>query len=332
MPIISIIVPVYNVELYLRKCVDSILAQTFTDFECILVDDGSLDSCPAICDEYVERDSRIVVIHQKNSGSAVSRDVGLQMAQSEWIMFVDSDDWLEYNTLELLYEAQRETDAYIVIGNFFILYSWGTQKISYPQIESNENIIDWFFLKCHWKTLWGKLYKKTLFDGYIVPPFNILEDAIINVQIFSKLSSTRIQFIDSYIYNYNRKVTCSLLLQMENEKYYSYMEYPLIKAIIYIDNYVKKSSKNNYDASYAYFFINNGVIPYLERGNNITKNEIKYLLSMNYYGKCFYLLKFHRRAFIYSYKFSIHIGKAYSFIHRVMRAIIYKMRMANYLR
>lgn len=91
-PKISCIVPVYNVEKYLRRCVDSILAQTFTDFELILVDDGSPDGCPAICDEYAEKDSRVRVIHQENKGVSAARNAGLDMARGEYVCFVDGDD------------------------------------------------------------------------------------------------------------------------------------------------------------------------------------------------------------------------------------------------
>lgn len=103
-PTISIIVPVYNVELYLRKCIDSILAQTFNNFECILIDDGSTDNCPIICDEYAEKDYRVVVIHQENSGVSAARNRGLDIARGEWIGFVDSDDWCDFAMFEYLYK------------------------------------------------------------------------------------------------------------------------------------------------------------------------------------------------------------------------------------
>lgn len=93
-PEISVIVPVYRVEKYLNDCIDSILAQTFADFELILVDDGSPDSCPALCDAAAARDSRIRVIHQKNRGLSGARNAGLDAAEGEWIAFVDSDDML----------------------------------------------------------------------------------------------------------------------------------------------------------------------------------------------------------------------------------------------
>lgn len=94
MPTLSIIVPVYKVEPYLHRCVDSILAQTFTDFELILVDDGSPDNCGAICDEYAAKDSRILVIHKENGGLSDARNAGLDIAKGEYIGFVDSDDYI----------------------------------------------------------------------------------------------------------------------------------------------------------------------------------------------------------------------------------------------
>ena len=94
-PEISIIVPVYQVEKYLNECIDSILAQTFTDFELILVDDGSPDNCPALCDAAAKRDSRVRVIHKQNGGVSTARNAGLDAAQGNWIAFVDSDDTVE---------------------------------------------------------------------------------------------------------------------------------------------------------------------------------------------------------------------------------------------
>ena len=115
MPEISIIVPVYNVEPYLRKCIDSIIAQTFTDFECILIDDGSTDNCPAICDEYAGKDNRIVVIHQKNAGVSAARNAGLDIARGEWIGFVDSDDWCDPKMFEFLLGNAEKHQADISI-------------------------------------------------------------------------------------------------------------------------------------------------------------------------------------------------------------------------
>ncbi len=116
---ISIIVPVYNAEKYLSRCIDSILGQTFNNFECILINDGSLDNSPAICDDYARKDSRIRVIHQENRGVSAARNVGIDASQGKWIGFVDSDDWIEPTMYEQLYLDACKSNADVIICSFF---------------------------------------------------------------------------------------------------------------------------------------------------------------------------------------------------------------------
>lgn len=97
---ISVIVPIYNVEMYLRKCIDSILAQTYKNFELLLIDDGSPDHCPHICDDYAKKDSRVQVIHKKRGGLVSARNTGLLNADGDYICYVDGDDWIKSNLLE----------------------------------------------------------------------------------------------------------------------------------------------------------------------------------------------------------------------------------------
>ena len=118
-PLVSIIIPVYNVELYLSKCIDSILAQSFTDWECILVDDGSKDNSGSICDNYALKDNRIKVIHQNNSGVSVARQVGIDNVCGEYCIHIDPDDWIESNMLEELYNKAKSDDADMVICDYF---------------------------------------------------------------------------------------------------------------------------------------------------------------------------------------------------------------------
>lgn len=115
MPELSIIVPVYKVELYLRRCIDSILAQTFRDFELILIDDGSPDNCGAICDEYAAKDSRIIVIHQENQGVSAARNAGLDIACGTYLGFVDSDDWIEPEMYETMISTAEEKQVDVVV-------------------------------------------------------------------------------------------------------------------------------------------------------------------------------------------------------------------------
>lgn len=118
MPEISIIIPVYNTGAYLHKCVDSILGQTFPDFELFLVDDGSTDESPRICDAYGQKDPRVRVIHQKNQGQSVARNNAIAQMQGQWVMFCDSDDWIHPGTLEILYRVAKEHDVKISIAGY----------------------------------------------------------------------------------------------------------------------------------------------------------------------------------------------------------------------
>ena len=122
MPEISVIVPVYKVEQFIHRCVDSILLQSFYDFELILVDDGSPDQCGAICDAYAAADNRIHVIHQKNGGLSAARNTGIDYvmanSKSHWLTFVDSDDWLHPQTLEVLLKAAEENNSRVSVCGY----------------------------------------------------------------------------------------------------------------------------------------------------------------------------------------------------------------------
>ena len=157
--IISIIVPIYKVEKYLDRCINSILNQTFKDFELILVDDGSPDRCGDICEEYAKKDKRIKVIHKENGGLSDARNAGLDIAKGEYIGFVDSDDWIEIDMYEKLYYSCELNDSDISI-------------IGVYEINENGNIIDQYIpsldkigLKDILKRAppWNKLFKRELF-------------------------------------------------------------------------------------------------------------------------------------------------------------------------
>lgn len=119
---ISVIIPIYKVEEYLRECVDSVIGQSYSDLEIILVDDGSPDCCGAICDEYAEKDSRITVIHKKNGGQSEARNVGLDMATGKYVCFVDSDDYIEKNAIKELVEYAERWHADIVFFNAELVF------------------------------------------------------------------------------------------------------------------------------------------------------------------------------------------------------------------
>lgn len=155
MPLFSIIIPVYNVEKYLNKCVDSVLNQTFTDFEVILVDDGSPDNCPAICDSYAEKDNRVKVIHKQNGGLINARKSGLEAASGGYIGFVDSDDWIEPEMYELFAQMIEKYSPDMVLSDFY--FDNEKELVNSEQLFEQE-----FYDK---SALKEKLYPKMLFSG-----------------------------------------------------------------------------------------------------------------------------------------------------------------------
>ena len=139
-PEISVIVPVYKVEKYLNECIDSILAQTFTDFELILVDDGSPDNCPALCDAAAAKDSRIRVIHQQNKGLSGARNAGIEIARGNWLSFIDSDDSIDKTCLEKMHRAAVQSGAEVASCNILYLEADGSRS-SYQDTPLRNEVI-----------------------------------------------------------------------------------------------------------------------------------------------------------------------------------------------
>ena len=146
-PKISIIMPVYNVEDYIGKCIDSVLAQTLKEFEFLIVDDGSKDKSGQICDEYAAKDSRIQVIHKENGGAPSARNTAMEIAKGKYMYFMDADDWAEKTMLEKLYNTAEENQAQLVVTGFFIdTYYDGNKHIS-EKIFVDDAVIDCIIYK-----------------------------------------------------------------------------------------------------------------------------------------------------------------------------------------
>lgn len=189
---ISVIVPVYKVEPYLRRCIDSILAQTYTNLEIILIDDGSPDNCPVVCDEYERKDSRVRVIHKENGGLSDARNAGLDICTGEYIAFVDSDDWIEPDMYEKLLANMTQFGTEMSVGgvsddaenngNYHSVKvsNYGDKTFA----ESNVEAMKRYFLGS-WAA-WDKLYKASLFDGIRYPVGEINEDEAIVLLLLGK--------------------------------------------------------------------------------------------------------------------------------------------------
>ena len=136
---VSIIVPVYNVEKYLDKCIESIVNQTYRNIEIILVDDGSPDKCPEICNEWAKKDDRIKVIHKENGGLSSARNAALEIAQGDYITFVDSDDWIENDMIQSMLTCAAKNDADIVCCGFYFDNVDTTGPVSYTHLTLPTN-------------------------------------------------------------------------------------------------------------------------------------------------------------------------------------------------
>lgn len=201
MDLISIVVPVYNVEKYLTRCIESICKQSYKFIEIILVDDGSSDSSGELCDKYKKQDNRITVIHKSNGGLSDARNAGIDVAKGEYISFIDSDDYIDPYMIEKLYESIKRTDSDISICNFKYVNEDGIEinnkgkyfnenKVIFGSENIEKNLI--FNNSVHWVVAWNKLYRRRIFDDLRYKTGIIHED----------------EFIVHYIYGKAKKVVC----------------------------------------------------------------------------------------------------------------------------
>ena len=205
MPKVSVIVPVYKVEPYLNKCIDSIIAQTFSDIEIILVDDGSPDRCGEICDEYAKIDPRIKVIHKQNEGPGIARNAGIDMASGDYITFVDSDDWIKPNMYQLLVDSIISNEADIAICGYFYEFERNgtqvTEVIDQPRVFNKIEALEYLFNSDYCQNyLVNKLYKATLFQNIRISDGILCEDLDIQYKLFAR--SEKAVYIAEALYCY----------------------------------------------------------------------------------------------------------------------------------
>lgn len=203
---ISIIIPVYNIEKFLNKCVDSVLKQTYHNLEIILIDDGSTDKSGAICDDYKSKDNRIKVLHQLNGGLSSARNAGIEIANGEYLAFIDGDDYVEPTLIETLFNACKETNADLSICSFYMEGEDGKTRIeceslanaSYTNIEALELLA--LPRQDRYVVAWNKLYKKHLFDEIRFPLNRVFEDQATVHKIF--WNAKKIVTVSDKLYHY----------------------------------------------------------------------------------------------------------------------------------
>ena len=238
MDLISVIVPVYQVENYLNQCIESIIEQTYTNLEIILIDDGSKDNCPQICDDWSIKDKRIKVIHKKNGGLSDARNVGLDIAKVKYIAFIDSDDWVDSRYIELLYNSLIKSEADISACSIQKVYdadSVDPYNLN-PKLQlvtPKEAIKDILYDRRFKTVAWNKLYSKEILSGERFIVGRIHEDEFFSYKVFDK--AQKLVFVDASLYKYRQRSG-------------SIMSSPSLKHLDLLDAYLNriKFLENNY--------------------------------------------------------------------------------------
>lgn len=226
---ISIIVPVFNVEKYISKCINSIINQSYRNLEIILINDGSVDESAKICENFAQKDKRIIVIQQTYQGVSAARNRGLDIASGEYIGFVDSDDWIEHDMFEFLHVNLINNNADIAICNYksvdinnTLLYYEKKAKLQMNNFEALK-----YYLIDNQNYLWNKLYKRHLFDGIRFPINRVFEDVFVGYRLIENARSIIIMPECKYYYvSHNNSIT---------KKAFSCSRLDLVEA--YIDRY-----------------------------------------------------------------------------------------------
>jgi len=242
---LSIIVPVYNVEKYIKKCLESLIIQPLEDIEIILIDDGSEDASGKICDEYSKRDTRIKVVHKKNEGVSIARNTGMQMAQGKYITFVDSDDWIENNTYEILLKKLEQQEVDLLIYNYNYINNQTEKNICFPESifikNDKEKIQDLQALTLAPElgkytsfqvtflglgVCWNKIYKKEIIEKnnlqFKIKRKNTMnEDLLFNYEYLENVNA--VQIVNENLYNY-RQISTSAVKKFNHDILNIYQE------------------------------------------------------------------------------------------------------------
>lgn len=303
-PIISIIVPIYNVGKYLPKCIESILNQTFKNFELILVNDGSTDNSGVVCDDYEKKDTRIKIIHKSNGGVSSARNAGLYVAKGEYIGFVDPDDYIDKNMYEKLYRLCIDNNSDIAICRFNreingkIQNKESTEEII--ELNNMEAMNELFKGNLYRFSLCNKLFSKKCFNDVLFPEERIHEDLSTTYKLFA--NSKKAVYINYCGYIYVRREN-SILTSTYNEK--------RLQAFIAWDEIIEFIDKNYYEiieqviATFTYWCVDN--ILYILNQVNNSKKKNNYLNIIQKYTTKYYIYIKRNNILSRSYKLRIRI-------------------------
>ena len=271
---ISIIIPIYNVEKYLERCINSIINQTYSNIEILLIDDGSTDSSPTICDNYQKKDNRIKVIHKQNGGLSDARNKGIEIATGEYLIFIDSDDYIEKNMVEVLYNDLIKNNADISICDYIKEYSDKKEIDNFDKkyfVISGNDKYNYLYNEYSIRTIvaWNKIYKKELFKEIRYEKGKVHEDEFIIHELLNK--AKKISYVLEPLYHY---------IQRDNSITHSfnYKRFDKIEALDQRADFFQKNNMNN-----LYYETNRNIINSIASLNKKAKKYEKEYKNTNYY-------------------------------------------------
>lgn len=298
---VSIIVPVYKVEPYLCRCVDSILKQTLSDIELILVNDGSPDRCGEICDSYALKDSRVKVVHKENGGVSSARNVGLKLACGDFVGFVDSDDCVSPQMYQSLYDEAIKSDSSISMCNFvrnenFLDFERKKEVKFFSGIDCLYKLYDKNSLE--FKVVWNKIYSKDIFFCILFPPMNSDEDQYVATRLYAK--ANKVCYVKGHYYFYfsNINSVSNKKFNMNNFNIFKVIE---DRDVFFRENgywdlyeinnlFFFKKIRRTYMQTSKFFPKNNELFDFLDQ--KFEKNKDKFYRCKYFTFRDFLLLKF----------------------------------------
>ena len=301
-PKISVIVPIYKAEAYLYRCVDSLLAQTFHDFEILLVDDGSPDKSGEICDEYALKDSRVRVFHKENGGVSSARQCGIDNALGEYTIHTDPDDWVEPTMLEELYAKAKEEDADMVICDYYVENRSKQDYIKQKPTSLDSNtVLKELFLQLH-GSCWNKLIRRLCYSKYNVTfplELSFCEDLYVNASLLKNKIS--VAYVNKAFYHYVQDVNHNSLSTNYTRSSFEYdlMKTRLFNSLLLHNSCLELCNKfmvanmiyrAYYGNVFSSFQFRNLMFGY--RNNILTNNNIALTFRLKLYLSClgFYTL------------------------------------------
>ncbi|WP_455640380.1 glycosyltransferase family 2 protein [Parabacteroides sp.] len=291
-PKISVIIPVYNVSEFVAKCIESCINQTFRDIEIIVVNDGSPDDSGIIIEKYAGMDKRIVPVFKENEGLLLARLTGCSVAKGEYIFFLDGDDFLPEDALEVLYDAAKANDLDYVMGEFHIVKKGEMEYCKYGKTESVFSGKDFFFylLNCGWN-ICGKLIRRSLCNNLIIKPISMGEDLFLNMQIVPKAKKAMAVYHSVYCYvMHDKSMTAST-----DEERNKFLNLQMTDSVLALVNELDYDQKMKYRI--YYIFRNYLIYCMKKRIQEIRPILMKHIWSKKearsiifHYGKLYYAL------------------------------------------